>query len=299
MQALNAIKAFGSEVFRLRAQETPAVRREPPGLLLAPPGQAALTSPPSQGLPCPRPQRSWGTSSPPARPWGVTGASGARPASPCSPPGLRRRRGPRPPETRPRRRTRTSAGHTWGPASRQSLVHRSPAFSSRSPAGGGAPSLSAAEALQLTVKALLGPNTPAFPSPRPAPRTPCRPETSCSPDPTSRIRYHVVTKLHLIHERPPSKGGRAPCLSHEGGLQGKSKAWQVCAMTRGRQGLGLGLGLASHGSSSSQEPPSSVRTASSGVTLTPFHGEGDRERARHVLPRSHSLGAVETGLGGP
>ena len=130
----------------------------------------------------------------------------------------------------------------------------------------------------------------------PGPRAGPRQAAAQTPPPADALE---VTKLHLIHERPPSKAGRAPCLSHEGGLQGKSKAWQVCAMTRGRQGLGLGLGLASHGSSSSQEPPSSVRTASSGVTVTPFHGEGDRERARHVLPRSHSLGAVETGLGGP
>ena len=159
---------------------------------------------PPPGLPCPRPPRSWGTSLTPARPWGATGASGARPAPPCSPPGLRRRRGPRRPETRPRRRTHTPAGRTWGPGSRQSLAHRSPNFLARSAAGGGAPSLSAAEAPQLTVKALLGPNTSAFPSPHPAPRTSVPAHDKLQPRPPPPADALEVANLHLILERPPS-----------------------------------------------------------------------------------------------
>lgn len=167
LQALNKIdNAFGSEFFRLGAQEIPAVRREPPGRVSAS-WESCPHLPPS--LPCPRPQRSWGMSSPPAHFWGTTGASGSRPAPPCSPPGLRCRHGPRRPETRPRRRTRSSAGHTWGrradrawrtgaPPSRPGAQPEGcpPAFPARGAAGGGAPFSSSQEPPSVSPHSLLG-----------------------------------------------------------------------------------------------------------------------------------------------
>lgn len=68
------------------------------------------------------------------------------------------------------------------------------------------------------------------------PGPPCQPRDKLPPRPPPPEDALEVANLHLILEGPPSWEGRAPCLSHEGSLRGKSKAWQVCAGAGGRQG---------------------------------------------------------------